>query len=338
MKILITGGLGFIGVNTAIKLSKNNEVYVLDNFSRKGNQENLKEINEDKIKIIYRDIRNFFDMEEVFKNVKPDVIIHLAGQVAVTTSIKNPREDFEINTLGTFNILECMRTHAPNSSLLYASTNKVYGEFNQDVIEEELNYKYKNITGIDENMMLDFHSPYGCSKGSADQYVRDYSRTYGLKTVVLRQSCIYGENQFGVEDQGWVAWFTIATTFNQEITIYGNGKQVRDVLHIDDLVDLYEKIINNLDICSGKIYNIGGGPKNSMSILQLINLLKTKHYVNYKFGDWRVGDQKIYISNIDKINRDINWEPKINVVYGIEKLHKWVTNNENKFKKLKLIK
>jgi CDP-paratose 2-epimerase len=338
MKILITGGLGFIGVNAAIKLSNNNEIYILDNFSRKGNQENLKEIDENKIKIIYRDIRNFFDMEEVFKQIKPDVIIHLAGQVAVTTSVKNPREDFEINTLGTFNILECIRLYTPNSSLLYASTNKVYGEFKEDVIEEELKYKYQNITGIDENMMLDFHSPYGCSKGSADQYVRDYSRTYGIKTVVLRQSCIYGENQFGVEDQGWVAWFTIAAAFNQKITVYGNGKQVRDILHVDDLVDLYEKIINNIDVCVGKIYNIGGGPKNSMSILELLNFLKIKHNVNYKFDECRIGDQKIYISNIGKIKHDINWEPKINIVDGFEKLHKWVIKNEKKFKTLNLIK
>lgn len=337
MKILITGGLGFIGVNTAIKFSKKHEVHIIDNFTRKGNHHNLSLL-DDSVLVHYQDIRNFFDLEDTFKKIKPDVIIHLAGQVAVTSSVKNPREDFEINSVGTFNILECIRKHVPDSILLFASTNKVYGEFKTEIVEDDVKYKYKNINGIDEMVPIDFHSPYGCSKGSADQYVRDYNRIFGIKTVVLRQSCIYGENQFGIEDQGWVAWFTIASTFNQKISVYGNGKQVRDILHIDDLTDLYEMVINNIHKCSGEIYNIGGGPENSLSILELIKFLSKDTNINYEFNEWRHGDQKIYISNIDKIANDINWKPNINVIDGLIKLKSWVDSNKNVFKKMKLIK
>jgi CDP-paratose 2-epimerase len=337
MRILITGGLGFIGINTALKMSKNHEIHILDNFSRKGNHYNLLFAENNNIKVHIKDIRNFFDIESIFKELKPDVVIHLAGQVAVTTSVKNPREDFEINSLGTFNILEGIRLHSPDSILLFSSTNKVYGEFETEIIEEELRYRYKNIKGIDERVSLDFHSPYGCSKGSADQYVRDYSRIYNIKSVVLRQSCIYGENQFGIEDQGWVAWFTIATTFGKQVSVYGDGKQVRDILHINDLVSLYETVINKIDNCAGKIYNVGGGPNNSLSILELINFLNQKNQVNYKFDNWRPGDQKIYISDISKIQQDTNWTPRIDVNSGLNKLQEWVNENEFKFKNLGLI-
>ena len=236
-------------------------------------------------------------------------------------------------------MLECVRKYCPNCILLYSSTNKVYGEFKFEVKEEEFRYIYSNIIGINEEQNLDFHSPYGCSKGSADQYIRDYHRIYGLKTVVLRQSCIYGQNQFGIEDQGWVAWFSIAGFFDKKFTIYGNGKQVRDVLYIQDLTELYLSVINNIDICKGKVYNIGGGPNNTMSLLELIKLIENKldKKLNYDFSDWRPGDQKIYISDINKIKSDINWEPKINIENGIESMINWISNNKEIFKKLNLI-
>lgn len=339
MKILITGGLGFIGVNTAIEFAKKHEVHILDNFSRKGNSENLKIISEKNINVHIKDVRIQNDVEQVWKEINPDVVIHLAGQVAVTTSVVNPREDFEINVLGTFNLLECLRKFSPNCIFLYSSTNKVYGEYDTEIIETEKKYVYKNILGINEDVNLNFHSPYGCSKGSADQYVRDYNRIFGLKTVVLRQSCIYGPNQFGIEDQGWVSWFTIASNFDKKFYVYGDGKQVRDVLYIDDLINLYDMIINNIDKCSGKIYNIGGGNKNSLSLLELIEFLESSlsKKIIFEYSDWRPGDQKIYISDITKIKKDIGWEPKTYVHEGLNNLQMWVSNNKEILRSLSLI-
>lgn len=339
MKVLITGGLGFIGINTAIKFSQNHDVHILDNLTRKGNLMNYELIKNSNIKLHVKDIRNFFDIEMLFKDLKPDVVIHLAGQVAVTFSVNNPREDFEINTLGTFNILECMRLYTPDSIILFSSTNKVYGNYDTIVNETEKRYEYTKIKGINEETQLDFHSPYGCSKGAADQYVRDYSRIYNIKSVVLRQSCVYGENQFGIEDQGWVAWFTIASNFGSPFFIYGDGKQVRDILYVGDLVELYEKIIDNINLCSGKVYNIGGGDKNTLSLLELIDFLKnnTIHTVNYTYDKWRPGDQKIYVSDISKIKNDIRWEPKTSVSEGLNKLNSWVSKNRESFKQLNLI-
>lgn len=341
MKILITGGLGFIGVNTALTLGNNHEIFVIDNLSRKGNIENYttlkKKIN---FTLFNKDIRNYFDLEEIFKQNKFDAIIHLAGQVAVTSSYRNPREDFEINCLGTFNILECIRKYSPDTILLFSSTNKVYGDFKSEIEEKDTRYIYGNeVKGISEDQKLDFHSPYGCSKGSADQYVRDYHRMYGLKTVVLRQSCIYGPNQFGIEDQGWVSWFSIASLFDKNITVYGNGKQVRDVLHVSDLIELYMSVIDNIEICSGKIYNVGGGIDNTLSLLELLDLLKTKlnKNIQYSFSDWRPGDQKIYISDIENIKKDIGWEPKINVIEGLNLMFDWIIDNKQIFKTLNLI-
>jgi CDP-paratose 2-epimerase len=337
MKILITGGLGFIGVNTSKFFSKDNEVHIIDNVSRKGAMDNYKLLCDDpNIKLHVVDIRNFFDLEIIFKKIKPDVVIHLAGQVAVTFSVSNPREDFEINSLGTFNVLECIRIHSPNSTLLFSSTNKVYGDYRNELVEIDKRYEYSNGFGVDEETPIDFHSPYGCSKGSADQYVRDYSRIYNIKSVVLRQSCIYGQNQFGIEDQGWVAWFTIASNFNKKFYVYGNGKQVRDILHIDDLTTLYSLIIENIDLCKGEIFNVGGGKNNTLSLLELIQSLNTNPS-NFEFRDWRPGDQKIYVSNINKLNTILGWSPKISVSEGLKKLNDWVIENEKIFKKLNLI-
>lgn len=342
MKILITGGLGFIGVNTALNLFKDgNEIFIIDNLSRKGNIENYTHLQEKiEFTMLNRDIRNYFDMVEIFKNNTFDVVIHLAAQVAVTSSVKNPREDFEINAVGTFNILECIRNFSPESIVLYTSTNKVYGNFKSNIDEKELRYVYGNgFIGINEEQNLDFHSPYGCSKGTADQYMRDYNRIYGLKTVVLRQSCIYGPNQFGIEDQGWVSWFSIASMFDKQFTIYGDGKQVRDVLHVYDLIDLYKSVIKNIDVCSGKVYNAGGGPDNTMSLLELIKLIESKlnKKLKYDYSDWRPGDQKIYISDITKIKKDTGWEPKISVDSGVGMMIDWISDNKSMFKKLKLV-
>jgi CDP-paratose 2-epimerase len=342
MKILITGGLGFIGVNSAIDLYKNShEIFILDNMSRKGNIDNYLLLKEKiNFKFFNIDIRNFFELEKLFITYKFDVVLHLAAQVAVTFSVRDPRQDFEINALGTFNILECIRRNSPDSILLYSSTNKVYGEFSYPIYESEKKYHYRDYKfSISEEQTLDFHSPYGCSKGTADQYVRDYHRIYGLKTVVLRQSCIYGPNQFGIEDQGWVSWFSIASTFEKNFTIYGNGKQVRDVLHVHDLTALYRKIIDKIDKCEGQIFNVGGGFENTLSLLELLDLLESKlnKKLNYDFQDWRPGDQKIYISDISKLNLWLDWKPEINTDSGIDIMLNWIQDNKNLFSKLELI-
>jgi CDP-paratose 2-epimerase len=336
MKILITGGLGFIGINAVKYFSNNNEIHIIDNLSRKGNLFNYEEIKtNENVTMHIVDIRINNDVEKIIKKITPDVIIHLAGQVAVTTSIIDPRSDFEINTIGTFNILEAIRQFSPETILLYSSTNKVYGKFETDIIETPKKYEYKNILGINEQMPLDFHSPYGCSKGAADQYVRDYSRIYNLKSVVLRQSCIYGENQYGIEDQGWVAWLTICAKYNKKFTIFGDGKQVRDILHVNDLIQLYELLINNIELCKGEIFNVGGGNINSLSILELIDLLNID--VDFTFDSFRPGDQKIYVSDITKLNNMLKWSPKIDKSTGVKSLLNWISTQENTLKTLKLI-
>ena len=262
--ILITGGAGFIGTNASLHFSKDGwKVTVLDNLSRKGAENNLNWLkNKANFTFLQKDIRDIEETERIVGNVRPDVLLHLAAQVAVTTSVLNPREDFEINALGTFNVLEAVRKQSQNTFFINASTNKVYGKMD-DVFVEERNgrYEYANLSlGVGENRNLDFHSPYGCSKGIADQYTIDYSRIYGLKTVTFRQSCIYGPRQFGIEDQGWVAWFTIASVLGRPLTIYGDGKQIRDVLHVDDLLHAIDAVIGRKDNVNGQAFNIGGGP------------------------------------------------------------------------------
>ena len=272
MKVLVTGCAGFIGSHLAVNfLTKGHKVVGIDNLSRNGSKENLNWLTETNKNMVFcdADIRNFKGVSDVFKIYGPfDLILHMAAQVAVTTSVLDPREDFEINALGTFNILEATRLYSPEAVFEFASTNKVYGKMDKiGVTERNGRYEYDELQkGIDENYNIDFHSPYGCSKGAADQYVRDYNRIYGLKTVVLRQSCIYGTRQFGIEDQGWVAWFVIASLLNKPITVYGDGKQIRDILWIDDLVDVYVKLFENAEKVSGKVFNIGGGPSNTLSL------------------------------------------------------------------------
>jgi CDP-paratose 2-epimerase len=343
MKILVTGGAGFIGTNVAeFYASRGDNVIVFDNLSRAGAWLNLSYLIDQysNIEFIHGDIRNQYDIFRVFKGHSFDVIFHLAAQVAVTTSVQNPREDFEINALGTFNLLEVMKEVNSQALLIYASTNKVYGGMEDlPIVEENGRYKYRDLPqGVSEVRILDFHSPYGCSKGAAEQYVRDYSRIYDLKTVVFRMSCIYGYRQFGIEDQGWVAWFTIASTFGKKITIYGDGKQVRDVLFIDDLVRVYDLAVQNADFVNGRVYNIGGGDYQ-MSLLELLDYLATHIGVEIPvtYSDWRPGDQPVYVSNISKAKKELNWQPVISVEDGVQRLYRWVKEEKGLFKKVGLI-
>jgi CDP-paratose 2-epimerase len=324
MNILITGGLGFIGINTTLRyVNKADNIILFDNLNKVGSLDNLKLVRDyPNVKFIKGDLRNYNDVQSVFKDNMFDLIFHLGGQTAVTTSLENPKMDFESNASGTFNILECMREYTPEAKLIFTSTNKVYGNLNgRDLTESSKRYVFTdNISGIDETENLDFYSPYGCSKGAADQYVRDYHRIYGLDTVVLRQSCIYGKYQNGTEDQGWVAWFIKRFIEGGNITIFGDGKQVRDILYIDDLIDLYELIVDKTK--GGEIYNIGGGMGNTTSILEIMETLNEKipkNNVVINYSDERDGDQKIFISS-NKLIKELGWYPKVSIDSGIDKL------------------
>jgi CDP-paratose 2-epimerase len=334
---LITGGAGFIGSNYVHRLLKRGEnVTVYDNLSRtKRNIEWLKkEFGENAFQLVVGDVREADRITE--SAASADVIVHLAGQVAVTTSVIDPRDDFESNALGTFNVLEAARASGRNPIFIYASTNKVYGGM-EDValFEEPTRWRYKDlIQGCPETQPLDFHSPYGCSKGTGDQYVRDYSRIYGLRSVVYRQSCIYGTRQFGIEDQGWVAWFIIAAVTGKPITIYGDGKQVRDILFVDDLLNAYDLAVEKIDVAKGQVYNLGGGPQNVMSIWvefqpRLEELLGRS--VPVARGDWRPGDQRVFYADIRKAEKELGWKPQINVESGVGRLFEWVIQNKKLF-------
>jgi CDP-paratose 2-epimerase len=337
MHYLITGGAGFIGANYAHRLLQRGErVTIFDNLSRKGADANLRwlqaEFGRDGFTFIHGDIRDAALI--TIMALDADVIVHLAAQVAVTTSVERPREDVEINAMGTFNVLEAARYSPKQPMVLYASTNKVYGSMEGLIIEEtDTRYAYRDYPhGIPESYPIDFHSPYGCSKGAGDQYVRDYARIYGMSTVVFRQSCIYGPRQFGVEDQGWVAWFIIAAQLAKSITIYGDGKQVRDLLYVEDLLDAYDAAVGSINRVSGQIYNLGGGPENQLSIWREFAPILEKlrgEPVPTAPGGWRPGDQRIFVADIRKAARDLSWRPKVDVKSGIEQLYHWVAANEH---------
>ncbi len=338
MKILITGGAGFIGVNCADHyLSQGHQVIIFDNLSRKGGELNLPWLRErhgDSFTFIKGDIRDYSALCSAV--LETDVIIHLAGQVAVTSSVLDPRDDFEINALGTFNVLEATRLHAPQATLIYASTNKVFGGMEQvKVVEREKRYEYADFPfGIPNDFPLDFHSPYGCSKGAGDQYMVDYARIYGLKTVVFRQSCIYGARQFGVEDQGWAAHFVIAAVKNRPITIYGNGKQVRDMLHVDDLIRAYDAAIERIDEVAGIPLNMGGGPDNTLSIWGEFGEMLEEYAgkpLPVSYGAWRQGDQPVFVADIRLATEKLNWQPTINPTDGIFELYNWAAANPHLF-------
>ena len=335
--IFITGGAGFIGCNVAARyLTNGHDVTILDNFSRGGSKVNSEwlKTNFSNIKIINGDVRNKGDVNKALTG-DIDLCFHFAGQVAVTTSVLNPVGDFEINSLGTLNVLEAVRKCKKDPILIYSSTNKVYGGMDSvKIIEKRDRYEYEDLpNGISESFPMDFHSPYGCSKGSADQNTRDYARIYGLKTIVFRQSCIYGCHQFGIEDQGWIAWFVIQAVLGKQITIFGNGKQVRDVLFVEDLCDAYEKACDNIKKTKGQIYNIGGGIKYQISLLEALDIIKKNMQKEMKisFQAERPGDQTVYISDISKAKKDFGWEPKTEIAEGIKKLTDWVKENRALF-------
>lgn len=340
-RILITGGAGFIGINSAdYFLRKNYDIMLFDNFSRKGSDQNLKWLKGKwgkKVMFVRGDVvGDRIKLNRAVANA--DAIIHLAAQVAVTASVQNPHHDFLVNAQGTLHVLEAARQASKKPLVIYASTNKVYGNMDQaEVMLTGTGYRYKQYqAGIAEHHGVDFHSPYGCSKGAADQYVRDYARIYGLPTVVFRQSCIYGPHQFGVEDQGWVAWFVISSLLNRPITIYGDGHQVRDVLHVDDLARLYEMAIKNPKKVSGRIYNIGGGVNEAVSVLGAIGRIEKMigRKIPHSFSEWRPGDQKVYISHIDKVKQSLGWEPKISFDKGLKTLVSWVQKEEKLLKQM----
>lgn len=336
---LITGGAGFIGCNYVHRLlSRGERVTVYDNLSRRGTEANVAWLREqhgaESFRLIVDDVRDYDALSRTMQGI--NVVVHLAGQTTVTTSVTDPRSDFEDNALGTFNALEAARHAATNPIFVYSSTNKVYGGMEDvAVIEQETRYAYSDLSfGIPETQLLDFHSPYGCSKGAGDQYVRDYARIYGLPTVVLRQSCIYGPRQMGVEDQGWVAWFIIAVVTGQPITIFGNGKQVRDVLFVDDLLNAYDAAIARIDVAAGQVYNIGGGPERIMSIWADFGPILEQlmgHSIPVSSSDWRPGDQRVVVCDIRKAERELGWRPRVGVEEGIRRLYQWVIANRSLF-------
>lgn len=338
-RYLVTGGAGFIGSNYVNRLlARGEDVVVFDNLSRSGAQRNLEWLRgkhgKDAFQLIAADVRDAQVLQQAAAD--RDVIVHLAAQVAVTTSVTHPREDFEINALGTFNMLEAARASGKFPAVVYASTNKVYGGMEEvTVVEEETRYRYADFPfGISEAQPLDFHSPYGCSKGCGDQYVRDYHRIYDLPTVVMRQSCIYGPRQFGVEDQGWLAWFVIAALTGKPISIYGDGKQVRDVLYVEDLLDAYDAALSHLNRSAGQVFNVGGGADNVISVWKEFQPMLEQavgHAVPVALGDWRPGDQRIYVSDIRKAEHVLGWQPRYGVRAGLRELFEWVKANREIF-------
>jgi CDP-paratose 2-epimerase len=338
MKYLITGGCGFLGSNIAAKLlGKGEELVIFDNLYRFGSQQNLNWLQEQgQFQFVHGDIRNTNDVERIIREFKPDVIFHLAGQVAMTTSIANPRMDFEINALGTLNVLEAVRQHSLDSVIIYSSTNKVYGDLEQWEYQE-LEKRYfcaDHPQGFDESIPLDFHSPYGCSKGTGDQYMLDYARIFALKTVVFRHSSIYGGRQFSTYDQGWIGWFcqqALATKANPNavpFTISGSGKQVRDVLYASDAIDCYLAAVKHIDKVKGEAFNIGGGVENSLSLLELFDLLErlTGVKLNYQKLPNRQSDQRVFIANISKATTRLEWKPKISSFEGVSKMLTWLSH------------
>lgn len=335
--MLIIGGAGFIGINAARHFTaKGWNVTIFDNFFRKGTDVNVEHFKAEcpSCMVIEGDVVKSPELLHPLME-QNSAVLHLAAQVAVTTSITDPRNDFEQNALGTFNVLEAVRLSANKPVLLFASTNKVYGGLEHLPVEEaQSRYEFVSdearMFGISEKEQLDFHSPYGCSKGVADQYVIDYSRIYGLKTVVFRQSCIYGKHQFGIEDQGWVAWFTIAAMLERPLTIYGTGKQVRDVLFVTDLCRLYELAIENIETASGNAYNVGGGPSNTLSLIELLHTLNEDYgyTVNPPKAEPRAGDQPIFIADIRKAKEELGWEPQVGVEEGMKQMHQWLLEHK----------
>jgi len=339
MRYLITGGCGFLGSNLSAEvLVRREELAVLDNLSKSGSVNNLDWLKrQGELRFISGDIRDASTVDKLVADFRPDCIFHLAGQVAMTTSIANPRLDFEVNALGTLNVLEAVRKHVPECIVAYSSTNKVYGDLEWvEYIAADTRYvapDYPN--GFDESISLSFHSPYGCSKGAADQYMLDYSRIFGLKTVVFRHSSMYGGRQFATYDQGWIGWFCQKALeskkgiLNEPFTISGDGKQVRDVLHAEDMKRLYYAVIEHIDRVKGYAFNIGGGMKNSLSLLELFDFLEKELDVKLAYTKIpsRVSDQKIFIADINKAKSLLGWEADIDKEHGIRMMLDWLRDH-----------
>lgn len=335
-KFLITGGCGFLGSNISAELiQKGNIVTVLDNLYRHGATENLSWLkSKGNFNFLHSDIRNRADIEHVIRGIKPEVIFHLAGQVAMTTSIERPRFDFDVNVLGSFNLLEAVRQYSPESIIIYSSTNKVYGDL------EQLNYKEKENRyvciefpeGFNEKLTLNFSSPYSCSKGAADQYMLDYHKMFGLNTVVFRHSSIFGGRQFSTVDQGWVGWFAEQAikqskdNTHPEFTVSGSGKQVRDLLFVDDAIECYLNAYEEIDNTKGQAFNIGGGYENSLSILELFKFLEEKYETKLKYShiEKRASDQKVFIADTSKLEAVTGWKAKVDRKNGLDRVCEWV--------------
>ena len=336
MKILINGGCGFLGSNLASYGIKNGyDITVFDNLSRLGSSKNLEWLRTlGKFTFIHGDTRNKNDLETLVKNCQFDAVFHLAGQVAMTISIENPYKDFEINALGALNLLDSLRKYSPQTAVFFSSTNKVYGDLEQyDYEETEKRYVCKQFPhGFDESVPLDFRSPYGCSKGAADQYMLDFNRIFGIKTTVFRHSSMYGSRQFATYDQGWVGWFVAKAIelYNnpnvEPFTISGNGKQVRDILHAEDMISLYYTALHNVDKVCGNAYNIGGTMAQSLSLLELFDMLNEILKINMRYTQLpvRCSDQKVFVADTSKIQSKIDWIPKVTAREGIEKMVSWV--------------
>ena len=336
MKLLITGGLGFLGSNLAADaITNGQELLLFDNLYRSGSHENLAWLqNQGKFKFVHGDVRNQNDITRVIQQFKPDAIFHLAGQVSMTASIANPRMDFEVNVLGSLNLLEAVRMFAPEASVIYSSSNKVYGNLEQYTYSESDN-RYECIehpNGFNEKVSLDFRSPYGCSKGAADQYMLDYARIFDLKTVVFRHSSMYGGRQFSTYDQGWVSWFCQKFfeikigTMKQQCTISGTGKQVRDVLHAEDVKRLYAAALRDIDNAKGQAFNIGGGISNSLSLLELFTLLEEVSGVelNYIKLPARESDQRFFVADTTKASFLFGWQADIAPRQGVFSTFEWL--------------
>jgi CDP-paratose 2-epimerase len=335
--VLITGGAGFVGVNLAAHLLASGErVRILDSLVRAGSERNiewLQRTHPGKVDFVEGDVRDPEAVAGAISGVEH--VVHLAVQVAVTSSLLDPTYDFNVNAFGTLNVLEAARRATRAPSLIFTSTNKVYGGLDDlRVRAEGKRYVPTNLRvrshGIDESRGLDFHSPYGCSKGAAEQYVLDYSRSFGLRTAVFRMSCIYGPHQHGNEDQGWVAHMVRAAVAGEPITIYGDGKQVRDVLFVADLVNAFSRARRDIDRLSGRAFNIGGGPGNTVSLLELIHQLEEllERRVELHFDNWRVGDQRYYVSDTGRFQTATGWLPRTTVSDGVEALYEWLTTSE----------
>ena len=336
MKYFITGGCGFLGSNIASEiLRQGKKLVVFDSLYRYGSYQNLEWLKtQGDFEFVHGDIRNANDVERTIKLHKPNVIYHLAGQVAMTTSIADPRMDMEVNIGGSFNVLDTVRRHSPETAIIYSSTNKVYGDLEQFTYEEmpTRHQCVEKPNGFDESVNLDFHSPYGTSKGSADQYMLDFARIYGLKTVVFRHSSMFGGRQFATYDQGWIGWFVqqainIKNKNQKELfTISGNGKQVRDIAYASDMIKLYLMASENIENIKGQAFNVGGGIYNSSSLLELFIFLEKELNINMKYTQIpvRESDQRIFVADLTKVRKLIGWEPEISKEEGIRKMIEWV--------------